>query len=141
MKTPVAGFLRVKVITFSVMDPDRADEFYGQTLGLQPAFEGGEQVGYFLGDITLMLKENWYASPTQEPNPRVTMETDDALQTERELSERGVTISDPVKVYDEFYVGGFLDSEGNKLWFCSPVKRPAQTSDASLPSDDRADLS
>ena len=89
-----------------VMDPDRADEFYGQTLGLQPAFEGGEQVGYFLGDITLMLKENWYASPTQEPNPRVTMETDDALQTERELSERGVTISDPVKVYDEFYVGG-----------------------------------
>ena len=30
-------------------------------------------------------------------------------------------ISDPVQAYDEFYVGSFLDSEGNKLWFCSPV--------------------
>ena len=46
--------------------------------------------------------------------------------------ERGVTISDPVNLYDEFYVGGFLDSEGNKLWFCSPeksyqtVEKPAQ---------------
>src|SRR5271163_4255279 len=29
-------------------------------------------------------------------------------------------ISDPVKLYeDRFWVGGFLDSEGNKLWFCS----------------------
>ena len=87
-----------------------------------------------------MLKANWYASPTPEPNPRVTMETDDALQTERKLRERGVTISDPVNVYDEFYVGGFLDSEGNKLWFCSPVKRPAQTS-ARHAFRDRADLS
>jgi hypothetical protein len=34
----------------------------------------------------------------------------------------GVTISDPVNLFDEFYVGGFLDSEGNKLWFCSPEK-------------------
>ena len=130
MKTPAVGFLRVKVIAFPVIDPGRADQFYGHILGLQPAFEGGEQVGYLLGDITLMLKANWYASPTPEPNPRITMETDDALQTERKLRERGVTISDPVNVYDQFYVGGFLDSEGNKLWFCSPVKHPAQTSGA-----------
>jgi Glyoxalase/Bleomycin resistance protein/Dioxygenase superfamily len=114
-----------------VIDQNRANKFYGQILGLQPAYEGGEQVGYLLGDITLMLKSNWYASPTQEPNPRVTMETDDALQTERELHEQGVTISDPVEVYDEFYVGAFLDSEGNKLWFCSPVKRPAEASTVS----------
>ena len=114
MKTPAAGFLRAKVIAFPVIDPGRADQFYGHILGLQPAFEGGEQVGYLLGDITLMLKANWYAS-------RITMETDDALQTERKLRERGVTISDPVNVYDQFYVGSFLDSEGNKLWFCSKV--------------------
>ena len=49
MKTPAAGFLRVKVIAFPVIDPDRANEFYGHILGLQPAFEGGEQVGYLLG--------------------------------------------------------------------------------------------
>jgi catechol 2,3-dioxygenase-like lactoylglutathione lyase family enzyme len=115
MKTPAFGFRRVKVIGLSVIDADRANKFYGHTLGLQPAYEGGEQVGYLLGDITLMLKSSWYASPTQEPNPRVTLETDDALQTERELHERGVAISDPVNVYGEFYVGAFLDSEGNKV--------------------------
>ena len=32
-----------------------------------------------------------------------------------------VVVSDPVQVYDDFYVGSFLDSEGNKLWICSPV--------------------
>jgi hypothetical protein len=37
------------------------------------------------------------------------------------LRARGVVIADPVQVYDEFYVGSFLDSEGNKLWFCSAV--------------------
>jgi predicted enzyme related to lactoylglutathione lyase len=112
-------FQRVKVTALSVVDPDRANKFYETILGLQPAYEGKEQVGYQLGDIILMLKSNWYASPTQDPNPRITIETDDALQTERELREKGVSISDPVTLYDEFYVGAFSDSEGNKLWFCS----------------------
>jgi hypothetical protein len=122
MNTSPFGFQRVKVIAFSVIDSDRANKFYGLTLGLPPACEGSEQVGYFLGQTILMLKSNWSAPPTQDPNPRITIGTDDALQTERELRARGVTISDPVSLFDEFYVGGFLDSEGNKLWFCSPEK-------------------
>jgi len=33
-----------------------------------------------------------------------------------------VIIADPVQAYDDgFHVGSFLDSEGNKLWFCSPL--------------------
>ena len=47
--------------------------------------------------------------------------TDHAPATEAALRVRDVRISDPVQAYDEFYVGSFLDSEGNKLWFCSPV--------------------
>lgn len=122
MFTSPFGFLRVKVIAFSVLDPERANRFYSQTLGLPPAFEGDEQVGYFLGQTILMLKPNWYAPPTQAPNPRVTIATDDARETERALLERGVVISDPVALFDEFYIGSFLDSEGNKVWFCSPEK-------------------
>jgi hypothetical protein len=38
---------------------------------------------------------------------------------ERMLRDRGVAISDPVERYDDALVGAFLDSEGNKLWFCS----------------------
>jgi hypothetical protein len=50
----------------------------------------------------------------------ITLEVEDARETEKRLKERGVTISDPVKLYEEkFWVGGFLDSEGNKIWFSS----------------------
>jgi len=122
MSTTSLGFLRIKVIAWSVADLARAQHFYGTTLGLPPAYEGDEQVGYQLGATILMLKENWYAPPTEQPNPRITIATDDARQTEQALRERNVVISDPVQLYDEFYVGGFLDSEGNKLWFCSPEK-------------------
>jgi len=58
--------------------------------------------------------------PTDHPNPRITLQVRDAQETEKRLLEGAVTISDPVKLYeDRFWVGGFLDSEGNKLWFCS----------------------
>ena len=115
------GFQRVKVIALSVIDIDRAKKFYSQTLSLAPAFEGADQVGYLLGQTIIMLKPNWYAPPTQEPNPRITIATDDAPATEQALRGLGVVISDAVQPYDDFYVGSFLDSEGNKLWFCSPV--------------------
>ena len=69
-----------------------------------------------------MLKANWDVPPTEVPNPRVTIETENARETEKGLRARGVVISDPVQVYDQnHYVGSFLDSEGNKLWFCSYV--------------------
>jgi hypothetical protein len=39
--------------------------------------------------------------------------------TQRNLLTKGVTLSEPVAVYDGNPVGAFLDSEANKLWFCS----------------------
>jgi predicted enzyme related to lactoylglutathione lyase len=121
MNTP--SFQRVKVIALPVVDTDRANRFYQTVLGLSPAYEGGQQVGFNLGDTILMLKTNWYASPTENPNPRITIEADDAEEMERQLREKGVVISDPIQVFDEVHVvGSFLDSEGNKLWYCSYVK-------------------
>jgi len=121
MSASPLGFQRIKVIALSVQDLDRANRFYRDTLSLPPAFEGADQVGHLLGQTILMLKPNWYAPPTDAPNPRITIATDHAPQTEAVLRARGVTIADPVQPYDDFYVGSFLDSEGNKLWFCSPV--------------------
>ena len=114
------GFIRVKVIALSVVDLDRANAFYRDTLALPPAFEGTEQVGWLLGETILMLKPGWYAPPTDAPNPRITIATERARDTESRLRTCGVTISDPVQTFDEFDVGSFLDCEGNKLWFCSP---------------------
>ena len=114
------AFRCVKVIALSVVDLERANKFYGEILGLPPAHEENEKVGYSIGDSILMLKADWDQAPTQTPNPRVTIETNDARETEKYLRSRGVTISDPVAIYDKtHFVGSFLDTEGNKVWFCS----------------------
>lgn len=124
MHTSPLGLQRVKVIALAVTNRSRAERFYGETLGLPPAHESDVQVGYFLGQTILMLKDNWYGTPTSEPNPRITFASDHAPDTEAALRARGVTIADPVQAYDDgFYIGSFLDSEGNKLWFCSPVEK------------------
>ncbi len=121
------GFQQLKVVALAVEDLARAERFYRETLDLVPAFEGERQVGYMLGNVIVMLKpvaDGWYARPSAQLNPRMTFATEHAPQTERELAARGVTISDPVQAYPQegFYVGGFLDSEGNKIWFCSPIE-------------------
>ncbi len=115
------GLLRVKVVALAVGDVERANRFYGSTLGLEPAMENGQAVGFQLENLVLMLKPvaDWYGRPTAEPNPRITLQVTDARLVEQTLRERGVTISDAVRDYDGFLVGAFLDSEGNKLWFCS----------------------
>lgn len=118
METQSLGFRRVKVIAVSVTNPERAKDFYGRTLGLPPAMEDNEQVGFLLGDTILMLKDEGLGPPTTEPNPRITIEVEDAQQTEDELRIRDVIISDPLARYGDYLVGGFCDSEGNKLWFC-----------------------
>lgn len=118
MEPSSLGFLRLKVIALSVSDPRRANDFYGQTLGLSPATEGGEQVGFSLADTILMLKAEDLPPPTAEPNPRITLEVENAHRAEDALRARGVMISDPVAPYGDYLVGAFLDSEGNKLWFC-----------------------
>jgi catechol 2,3-dioxygenase-like lactoylglutathione lyase family enzyme len=127
---PPLGIQRVKVVAVSVTDLERANRFYKEKLGLQPAFEGTEHVGWWLGQVILMLKPNW-AAPTEMPNPRVTLATDHAPATQDALRARDITIANEVQVYGDFYVGSFLDSEGNKLWFCSPAK--ASGSSPTLP--------
>ncbi len=119
MNTSPLGLLNVKVVALGVTEPERARRFYGETLGLEPAYEGEVEVGFYLGSTLLMLKSDGSLQPTDTPNPRITFETVDALLTEQELRAHEVIVSDCVMPYDEYLVGSFLDSEGNKLWFCS----------------------
>ncbi len=122
MSSKSLGFRSIKVVALTVLDLDRANKFYGETLGLPPAYEGSKRVGYLLDNTILMLKADSDMSPAAMPNPRVTIETENARDTENGLRARGVVIPDPVQIYDENHlVGSLLDSEGNKLWFCSYV--------------------
>ena len=121
MKNPPLGLKSVRAIAVAVTDEARANEFYGKTLGLPPAIEDGVNSGFLLDKTILLLKPiaDWYGRPSDELNARITLEVEDARETEQELSAAGVTISDPIAVYGSHPVGAFLDSEGNKLWFCS----------------------
>lgn len=121
MKNPPLGLKSVRAIALAVTDEARANEFYGKTLGLPAAIEDGVNCGFLLDQTLLLLKPvaDWYGKPSAELNARITLEVEDARKTEQALRSAGVTISDPVVVYGEHPVGSFLDSEGNKLWFCS----------------------
>lgn len=113
--------MSVRAIALAVTDEARANEFYGKTLGLPPAIEDDVKQGFLLDKTLLLLKPiaDWYGKPSDELNARITLEVEDARETERALRAAGVTISDPIAVYGSHPVGAFLDSEGNKLWFCS----------------------
>ncbi len=114
-------FLAAKAIAVSAKDIKRAHRFYREILNLEPHTEDGELIGYKLGETIIIPKENWYAPPTEEPNPRVTLLVQDAHKVEAGLKQQGVRISDPVAQYGSHTIGSFLDSEGNKLWFCSEL--------------------
>jgi predicted enzyme related to lactoylglutathione lyase len=115
------GFIRVKGIALAVTDLDRANRFYGETLALPPDTIRNMKSAYLIGETIVMLKtqEECQAKPTEKLNPRITVETNDAFATEKLLKDRGVSVSDPVTLYDGIPIGAFLDSEGNKIWFCS----------------------
>ncbi|HKI69877.1 MAG TPA: VOC family protein [Verrucomicrobiae bacterium] len=114
-------FIQVKAVALAVSNAERAKRFYRETLGLPPDNIRQMDMAFMIGDVILLLKpqEEWYGNPNGELNARITLEVKDAYATEKALLERGVTISDPVTVYGDNPIGAFLDSEGNKLWFCS----------------------
>jgi catechol 2,3-dioxygenase-like lactoylglutathione lyase family enzyme len=118
-------FVQVKAISLAVTDAERAVRFYKETLGLPPESIRQMDMAFMIGDVILLLKPEaeWYGKPTEELNARITLEVKDSYATEKALRKRGVTITDPVAVYDGNPIGAFLDSEGNKLWFCSEGKK------------------
>ncbi len=115
------NFIQVKAVSLAVSDAQRAKHFYLETLGLPPETTRGIDLAFLIGDVVILLKpeDEWYGKPTDELNARITLEVKDAYATEKALLERGVTVSDPVQIYGTNPIGSFLDSEGNKLWFCS----------------------
>ena len=123
------GWQELKVVALAVDDLARAENFYRSKLGLEPRPQADGDVGFALGSLTLLLKP--LAGPggaaEKSPYPRLTVAVADAPRMERELAARGVTISDAVQLYEDgcYWVGAFLDSEGNKLWFCSEAGKPA----------------
>ena len=120
------GWQELKVVALAVDDLARAEDFYRNTLGLEPMSPADGEVGFALGSVTLLLKPvaEQASGAQRSAFPRLTIAVADAPRMERELAALGVRISDAVQGYEDgkYWVGAFLDSEGNKLWFCSEAK-------------------
>ena len=91
MKSSPFGFQSVKVIGLAATDVARAQRFYSETLQLEEDRESTEEVGYRIGESVLIIRQH---PPTDDPNPRITLQVQDARETEKRLLERAVTISD-----------------------------------------------
>ena len=118
-KEPVLDIKGIKGVAIPVVDEERAKHFYGEVLNLAVADGEKEPGGYRIGNAFLMLKPEWHAAPSADPIPRITIEISGAKAAEQALLARGVEMPDPVTKEGHAYFGSFLDSEGNKLWFCS----------------------
>ena len=134
MKSSPFGFQSVKVIALAATDVARAQRFYSETLQLEEDRESTEGVGYRIGESVLIIRQH---PPTDDPNPRITLQVQDARETEKRLTERAVTISDPVKLYEDKFKNLFLHGLGilrsgpafpptNGFSKCLPPRRSAQ---------------
>lgn len=123
------GWQELKVVALGVDDLARAEAFYRTRLGLEPRPQDDGDVGFALGSLTILLKPLATADrgAAKSPYPRLTIAVADAPQLARDLAARGVTISDAVQRYEDgrYWVGALVDSEGNKLWFCSEAGKDA----------------
>jgi predicted enzyme related to lactoylglutathione lyase len=99
---------RIDFVALPVEDLARADEFYGQTLGLarNPHSSGERWVEYETGNLTLAL--SMYGGG-------VALGVDDVHEARRTLEEAGVEF--PREVFDSgvCHVTGFKDPDGNSL--------------------------
>ncbi len=125
MKGPPLGFQSVKVVALAATDVVRAKRFYSETLQLEEDREATDEVGSRIGWLGALITRQH--PPTDDPNPRITLQVQDARETEKRLTERAVTISDPVKLYeDKFWVGGSSTREQTLVLFLRLIRKLSQ---------------
>ncbi len=112
------GASRVDFIAVPVRDRDRAEKFYGETLGLERNPNSSERwVEYETENVTLALVDPTMIGREFEPLPfaAIAIRVDDVEVAKRKLEEAGVEVSGDV--WDSGVCNGLMltDSEGNGL--------------------------
>ena len=106
---------RVDFLLVPVQDRDRAEQFYGEVLGLQRSPESGERwVEYETGNLTLALVDPQMFGREFSPLVALAIRVPDVEAAKQRLEEAGVEVQD---MFDSgvCFGAGFKDSEGNGL--------------------------
>ncbi len=109
---------RVDFVTVPVRDLERADRFYGETLGLERNPSSSERwIEYETGNLTLALVQPDALGMEFAPLPfgAIAIRVPDVAEAKRKLEEAGVEFGG--EIFDSGVCKGsmFTDSEGNGL--------------------------
>lgn len=125
---------RADFIGIPVQDLARADEFYGQTLGLRRNPNSGERwVEYELGNVTLALVSPEAMGPDFEARGHqmpIALRVPDVEEARRKLEAEGVEFAMQTIDSGVCHIAPFHDPDGNTLQL---HRRYAPFADGSLP--------
>ncbi len=110
------GVQETDFVLVLVRDLARAEEFYGQTLGLERSPTSGERwVEYETGNLTLGLAEPATVGLEFQPVPGIALRVPDVDEARRKLEEAGVAF--PMGTIDSgvCHMAPFSDPDGNGL--------------------------
>jgi catechol 2,3-dioxygenase-like lactoylglutathione lyase family enzyme len=116
----VIGSEHVDFVGVPVRDLKRADEFYGQTLGLPRSPHSGERwVEYDLENVTLALISPEAMGPQflesfQPTTVPIALRVPDVEEARSNLLEAGVEVADVIDS-GVCHIAGFHDPDGNAL--------------------------
>ena len=110
---------RADFVAVPVQDLKRADEFYGQTLGLRRNPNSGERwVEYELGNVTLALVSPEAMGPefqAQGHQMPIALRVPDVAGARRKLEEVGVEFAMDTIDSGVCHIAAFHDPDGNAL--------------------------
>jgi predicted enzyme related to lactoylglutathione lyase len=124
---------RVDFIGVPVQSLERADEFYGKTLGLRRSpHSSARWVEYETGNVTLALISPEAMGPDFKPQPHsmpIALRVADVEEAKQKLEAAGVEFRDTIDS-GVCLIAGFTDPDGNALIL---HRRYAPYSDGSTP--------
>jgi predicted enzyme related to lactoylglutathione lyase len=124
---------RVDFIGVPVKNLERADEFYGKTLGLRRSpHSSARWVEYETGNVTLALISPEAMGPDFKPQPHsmpIALRVADVEEAKQKLEAAGVEFRDTIDS-GVCLIAGFTDPDGNALML---HRRYAPYSDGSTP--------
>jgi predicted enzyme related to lactoylglutathione lyase len=114
--------MRVEQVDFigvPVQELKRADEFYGNTLGLERSpHSSARWVEYETGNVTLALISPEAMGPDFEPQPHsmpIALRVADVEEAKRKLQAAGVEFGGETIDSGVCHIAGFRDPDGNAL--------------------------
>jgi predicted enzyme related to lactoylglutathione lyase len=110
----------VDFITVPTRDYERADEFYGDVLGLERSKKWGDMPAreYETGSLTIaVMQSDAFGIDFQAHSHPIALHVDDVAAAREELESKGVEFTGDTMDSGVCHMAQFADPDGNRLMF------------------------